>query len=87
LKRPGLRNQNGQQIIEAVLLIVVFMGFATLVASFFNKNEILKELIGGPFQSLAGVMQNGVWATRTKGAANHPTSHFRHIVVTGEGVQ
>ena len=87
MKQPQLRNQQGQQVVESILLIVVFVGFATLVASFFNKNEILKELIGGPFQSLAGVMQNGVWASRAKGAASHPTKHFRHIVVTGESPQ
>ena len=87
MSRPQLRNQNGQQIVEAVLLIVVFVGFATLVASFFNKNEILKELIGGPFQNLAGVMQNGVWAPRAKGAARHPTMHWRHLVVQGERAQ
>ena len=84
---PRLRDQRGQQILEAVLLIVVFMGVTAMVAKFFNGNEVLKQLIGGPFQNLAGVMQNGVWAPRAKGAANHPSVHHRHIVIEGQHVQ
>lgn len=81
---PNLRSQRGQQVVEAILILVVFMGITTLVTSYFNRDEFLKKLIQTPFVNLAGMMQNGVWASRDTGAAQHPSAHPRHILVEGD---
>lgn len=81
---PSLVKQSGQMIVEAVLIIVMLMAFTMMVANYFKKNELLKQLISGPWQNLAGMLQNGVWAPPAVGAVIHPNAHTRHIVITGE---
>lgn len=89
MKRETRRilNARGQAITEAVLILVIFLGFTFAVASYFKDQEVLKRLITGPFTQLAGLLQNGVWAPAETGAALHPTAHGRHMVVVGEGVR
>jgi hypothetical protein len=82
-----MKNQRGQAVTESVLIIVLLFGFTFAVASYFRNEEVLKKLITGPFVSLAGMLQNGIWAPADKGAASHPTHHFRHIVNTGDKVR
>ena len=78
------RNQAGQQVVEAVLIMVLFMGFTLSVASFFRNSEVLKQLISGPWVNLAGMLQNGVWQPAQRGALSHPNGHSRHISIQGE---
>lgn len=81
---PQLRKQGGQMIVEAVLIIVLFMGATMLVTNYFKDNDVLKKLIHGPWQNLAGMLQNGIWGTPEKTVGLHPNSHKRHVVITGE---
>lgn len=85
--KPLARNQRGQAILEAVLIIVMLMGFTMMVANYFKSQEVLKKLITEPFQYVAGMLQNGVWQPPDKGAAAHPAGHYRHIVITGEAAR
>jgi len=80
-------NQRGQAIAEAVLIIVMLVGFTFAVASYFKNEEVLRRLITGPFSHLAGMLQNGVWAPAERGSPDHPGGHRRHIVIDGEPVQ
>ena len=82
--KPKLNNQGGQMIIEAVLIIVLFVSFSALVANYFKKNELVRQMISGPWENLAGMLQNGIWSPAATGATIHPNSHNRHIVITGE---
>lgn len=82
--KPTLASQGGQMITEAILILVLLFGFTFLVANYFKNNEVLKQMITGPWQNLAGMLQNGVWATPEAGAVIHPNGHTRHIVITGE---
>lgn len=86
MKQTGLRlrNQGGQMITEAVLIIVLLMGFTFMIANYFKNEEVMRQLITGPWQHLAGMLQNGVWAPPAAGAAIHPNGHVRHMVITGE---
>lgn len=85
--KTGIHGQGGQAVTEAVMILVLLMGFTFVVANYFKSQEVLKTLIQGPFQHLAGMMQNGVWAPPEVGAAKHPSSHDRHITVQGDPVQ
>lgn len=87
MKKPSLRSQSGQLIVEAVLIIVILMATTFATAKFFKGEELLKKLVQGPWQSLAGMLQNGVWGTPEATAISHPNGHGRHIVIQGEPSQ
>ncbi|HMN68264.1 MAG TPA: hypothetical protein PKC28_06960 [Bdellovibrionales bacterium] len=84
MKTPNLRAQGGQMITEAILIMVMTLGFTMLVANFFKSEEMFRKLLTGPWASLSGMLQNGVWAPAGTGAAAHPNSHGRHIAIEGE---
>ncbi len=82
--KPSLVNQRGQAITEAVLILVMLMGFTLLTATFLKEQEVLKRLIQTPFQHLAGMLQNGIWAPPTASSISHPNAHYRHITIIGD---
>lgn len=84
---PRLRSQKGQAVTEAILILVMMMGFTLLVARFLKNEEVLKKLVQSPFQHLAGLLQNGVWAPPPTSSLIHPNSHDRHITVQGESAR
>lgn len=81
-----MRNQRGQFILEAILLMVIFMGLLGLVSSYFNREGILAKLVKAPWVGLAGMLQNGVWLPTDKGQPLHPSFHHRHVTIEGEPV-
>lgn len=87
MKRPNLRSQGGQLIMEAVILMVILVGVALTITKYFTSQEVLHNLISGPWKSLAGMMQNGEWGTPDATDAIHPNAHNRHVVILGEHVQ
>jgi len=82
-----IRSQRGQMMIEGVLIMVVLMGMTLLVARYFKDQELLKKLISGPWVSLAGLLQNGVWLPKDRGTLSHPNGHTRHITIQGESAR
>lgn len=89
MSQPALvkRSQGGQMIVEAVLIITVLLGVTMLTVKYFKDNELIKGLIHGPWLSMAGMLQNGVWGPPDVTNRSHPTGHFRHIIVEGENVK
>jgi hypothetical protein len=83
-RRTPLKNQRGQFIIEAVLMMIVFMGILALVTSWFRSQGVLGQLVQTPWTNLAGMLQNGEWAARDKGTIYHPSQHNRHITIQGD---
>ena len=79
-----MKNQKGQFVLEAILLMVVFMGFLAFVTSYFDKNGVLASMVKGPWTNLAGMMQNGQWKPMDAGQITHPTKHGRHVTLEGE---
>lgn len=80
-------SQSGQAITEAILLIVIFFGMTLAVSQFFVNEEVLARLVKRPWQTLSGVLQNGVWDTPEKSAASHPSTHLRHVSLEGESAK
>lgn len=78
---PNLKNQKGQLIVEAVLLMVVLFGITMAVSKYFASEQTLKALVSGPWQNLAGMIQNGSWGTPAATFALHPNAHARHISI------
>ncbi len=71
-------------ITEAILILVLLMAFTFTMANYFKSEELLKHMVSDPWQSLAGMLQNGVWGSPEKTNVVHPNGHFRHIVIQGE---
>jgi len=81
------RAQSGQAVTEAILLLVLLFGFTYMIATQFRNQEFVRQMVSGPWQNLAGVLQNGVWAPVNVGAAMHPNAHSRHITIEGDRPQ
>ena len=77
-------NQKGQMILEAVLLMTVFIGIVAAVASYFKSSEVFAQIVQGPWKNLNGMFQNGVWKPVGASDQIHPAMHNRHISVQGE---
>ncbi|MBK9322132.1 MAG: hypothetical protein IPM97_04095 [Bdellovibrionaceae bacterium] len=76
-----LKNQHGQFLIEAVLLMVLSVGLLTLGLKFLKDGNFLSNLISGPWQRVAGMIESGVWDTADKAAAKHPNQSGRLLSV------
>lgn len=82
--RAKEKNQKGQAIVEALLIMIIFLGIGLMVMSFFKDQEVLAKLVKGPWQSLSGVLQNGTWGEPSKTTIMHPNTHYRHVSIRGE---
>ena len=83
LKRP-LGNQNGQMILEYILLTVVAIGISVMISSSLKENELLGSLISSPWTSLSGMIQNGSWGDPKSTIPNHPNHHTNSASLVGE---
>lgn len=83
-KSLGFKNQQGQSVVEAVLIMVALFGFVTVVSQGLRQNEIIATLVSGPWQNLSGLIQNGAWAPPHQSMHLHPNNHRRHITFRGD---
>ncbi len=80
-----LRNRNGQIIVEIVLMLVVTMGIVVAVSAAAQSNDWFANLVSGPWQDLASIIQNGVpcpasgQCSASNMAAEHP-NNFNRVV-------
>lgn len=78
------RNQSGQAVIEAILIITILFGAVYIIAEQFKSGEYLVQLVEGPWQQLSGVIQNGVWMSPEESMKLHPSAFDRHISIQGD---
>jgi len=83
VKKPSVKNERGQFVVEGILIMVVFFGIVAMVGAFFHKSEVLKNLVKAPWTNLAGMLQNSEWEPATSGQARHPARAFRHVTIDG----
>lgn len=76
-----LKNEKGQFLIEAVLLMVLSIGLLTVGLRLLRDGNIMSNLISGPWQKMAGMIESGVWDTADKAAAKHPNQRARSLSV------
>lgn len=82
-----MRNERGQITIEIVLMLAFTLGIALLVSKTFRSEEYLANLVSGPWRSVAGLVQNGVWGTPEETMNQHPNQSARVNSVRGEEVE
>lgn len=85
--RPQIFNQNGQMIVEYILLTVITVGISIIVSNSFKENELLGKLISSPWKNLAGMIQNGSWGDPKTTMINHPNHHNNSATLMGDRVQ
>ncbi|MCB0414012.1 MAG: hypothetical protein KDD50_06745 [Bdellovibrionales bacterium] len=80
-----VKNQKGQMIIEAILILVIFLGASRLVANYFKDNELVKKLVRGPWTSLESMIETGRWYSDVEGARQfHPNYNNMHVSLEGD---
>ena len=77
MKSP-LKNKKGQMTIEMVLMAVLFMAMTIKIAEYFKANDVVAKLVAGPWLSLNGMIQAGIWAPPEEARKAHPVRLMRH---------
>jgi hypothetical protein len=73
---------SGQATVEAVLLMVVFVGVAILIKTQLQSSQAAQDLVSKPWSYLAGMMETGVWVEAKK--AKNYSPYSRGISYVGE---
>ena len=76
--RNIISSKKGQMTVETVLIIsiLVFLSFLVKKELFDDSdNNPIYKFISGPWLSVAGMMESGVWANRADAREKHP-NHF-----------
>lgn len=79
-----MKNQRGQVAIEMVLMTIVMVGAAMAISVAFRENQYIASLVSGPWKSLSGMIQNGVWGSPESTMKKHPAYYDRLSTVKGE---
>jgi hypothetical protein len=80
-----LKNQRGQVLIEALLLMVLLLGISTLISRQLREREYFQSLVTGPWSRLQGMVECGVWEPCTGQRGLHPNSNTRNISLDPRG--
>jgi hypothetical protein len=63
--------------IEAVLLMVMALAFAKVATGAIKEQELMRDMVSGPWSYLQGMIQNGVWSANNAGSDVHPNVYGR----------
>ncbi|RYZ80915.1 MAG: hypothetical protein EOP04_24955 [Proteobacteria bacterium] len=72
-----LKNEKGQFVIEAVLLMVMSVGLLVLGLRVLRDGNVMSNLVSGPWERMSGMIESGNWDTAAKAAAKHPNQRNR----------
>ncbi|MBY0314100.1 MAG: hypothetical protein K2Q26_01185 [Bdellovibrionales bacterium] len=72
-----LRNQKGQMTIEAVLLLVIFVGIFLVTQRIFKEKNYLSQIVSGPWSYMRGMVESGVWMDAESARSKHPNRFSR----------
>lgn len=74
-----LRNQQGQFVIEAVLLMVLSIGLLTAGLRVLRDGKAISNLVDGPWDRVAGMIESGSWQEPKAAARVHPNQRSRSL--------
>ncbi len=55
------KDQKGQFLIEAILIMSIFLTLTFYVSKQFREGELIGSFVGGPWVRLSGMMATGNW--------------------------
>jgi len=67
-----LRNQRGQGVVEAVLIVAALFFITSFVSRYFQSEQIVSGIVKGPWNALSGMISYGSWQPPAQAAAEHP---------------
>jgi hypothetical protein len=73
-----IKSQSGQMTVEATLMLVIVLAVAAAISNFVSGQHLLATLTQGPQNFLAGMIQDGVWASTQNSTTQNPGLHYRH---------
>ena len=78
-------NKKGGIIIEAILIMVLFMSLAIYVQREFKSKELASKLITSPWNKFDSMIRNGNWTSdRDESDSLHPSHSNRHTSYAGK---
>lgn len=77
-------SESGQSIVEAVLLIALFLFVSRMTFEGLKNNEFLITLIQKPLVQIAATIENGSSHGSEQPRFEHPNSPDKHISYAGE---
>lgn len=78
-RKSLLRNERGQFVIEAVLLMVVSVSILLFGLRYLKENKIMGNLVSGPWDKTAGMIESGSWNPADEAAKKHPNQIDRSL--------
>ena len=75
MKSASTASSRGQAVIEAVLLIVLFLGVSFFIQREFRRQELLATLVSKPWVLVQNLVEHGGWKNKP---SQHPNFHSRH---------
>ena len=78
-KKSKIRSQKGQVLIEAVLLLTLIVGLWSVFSKVAKQTKWFEKMVNGPWATMSGMIESGVWAQDKKAQAMHP-NHFTRVV-------
>ncbi|MBO9667302.1 MAG: hypothetical protein J7501_10880 [Bdellovibrio sp.] len=76
-----LSNQKGQFVIEAVLLMVVMLSIFIASINALKDSKYLSKLVSGPWVTVAGMIESGVWEPADAARKKHPNQFDRTLSI------
>jgi hypothetical protein len=78
------KTPSGQVLIEAILIMTLFLAVGAFVAKQVRDRQLLAQLAVGPWSQLTGMIENGVWGGAQRTKLQHPNYLRRHISLKGK---
>jgi uncharacterized protein (UPF0333 family) len=82
----SLSNQRGQIAVEYILLLTILVVIAGTLRTYLNKQEVLATFVSKPWETLAGVIENGAIGKAGATKLQHPNFLYRHASLKGRPI-
>lgn len=80
-------SESGQMTIEMVLMVTILFGLIVTITGLIKQQQILAAVVEGPWASMQGMIEDGVWQPAGSSKAGHPSLRRRHRSYEGEAVK
>lgn len=73
----SIKNNKGQLVIEAVLIMTVAIGLLMAASKIFREKKFLAQVTSKPWEVVDGMVETGVWGERNSVKSKHPNNFIR----------
>ena len=83
--KQKVSSKKGQMTVEMVLLLVALMSTVYLARDVLvDDAEMVDQFIFGPWKTIAGMIESGVWKEKTQAIPEHPNQMGRLYTEEGD---